>query len=100
MNHEDVYHAVHRFRSVNRRRAVFKDVDVIDQSQRKPVEVDGSRTEVSESSAILQNESFFRVDTAQVDKSDAGATIGAVLGLLKTACRRNPQNEVRWCADT
>src|SRR5205814_4319439 len=56
MDQEDVDHAGHSLGAVNRRGAVFQDVDVVDQTKREPVEINRRRSGGGKSSSILQNQ--------------------------------------------
>ena len=94
VNQEHVDHASHSLGAVNWRSAIFQDVDVIDQTKWEPVEVDRSRARVGKTSAVLENQGFFRIDTAQADTRAAVTTVGIVFGRVRSSRRRNAQHQV------
>src|SRR5204863_8895305 len=100
MDQEDVDHASHSFGAVNRRRAIFQDVDVIDQTKREPVEINRSRSGGGKSSTVLQNQGLFWIDTAQTDTGAAVTTVGVVFSDIRSSRCRNSQHQVGRSAHT
>src|SRR5205807_6840956 len=73
VNQEHVHHAGHRVGAVNGRSAVLQNVDMIDQTQWKDVEINEGAEIRKNAPTIPQDESFFRIDSAQ---ADLGCTTG------------------------
>ena len=55
---------------------------MIDQTKRESVEINGETVGGRQSTAILQNQCFLRVDTTQTDTRAAVATVGIVFGCV------------------
>src|SRR5204863_2825111 len=100
VDQEHIDHASHSFGAVNRRGAVFQDVDVVDQTKREAVEINRRRSGGGKSSTVLQNQGLFWIDTAQTDTGTAVTTVSVVFSGIRSSRCRNSQHQVGRSAHT